>query len=108
LTIQIAPQWRCGAAMSIFIDWMTATHGSPAAEVVRRVLLFRVGVLPVGMPAAQCLTPALFRRTFVTAYLRAYRRLHPLSDVEIEAWIPILAAAGSLGGSGQRKRCCCS
>ena len=45
------------------------------------------------MPAAKRLTPALFRRTFVTTYLRAYRRLHPLSDVEIEAWIPILAAA---------------
>lgn len=78
---------------AIVIDWMTGTHGNPAADVARTVLLFRVAVLPEGMPATKRIMTAVIRRSFLVAYLRVYRRLHPISDAEIAMWIPILAAA---------------
>jgi uncharacterized protein (TIGR02172 family) len=82
----------------IVIDWMTATHGNPVADVARTVLLFRVAVLPEGMLLAKRLMTEFFRRAFLAAYLRAYRRLRPLPDADIEAWIPILAAARLVEG----------
>jgi uncharacterized protein (TIGR02172 family) len=77
----------------IVIDWMTACHGNAVADVARTVLLFRIGVLPEETPLAQRLVTPLIRRAFLSAYLRAYRTLQPLSEDEIEAWLPILAAA---------------
>jgi Ser/Thr protein kinase RdoA (MazF antagonist) len=77
----------------IVIDWMTATRGNPTADVARTVLLFRVGVLPEGMPAGKRIATGLFRRAFLAAYLRAYRAKWPLSDEEIAVWFPVLAAA---------------
>jgi uncharacterized protein (TIGR02172 family) len=77
----------------IVIDWMTATHGHPPTDVARTVLLFRVAVLPEGMPPAKRVMTELFRRAFLAAYLRAYRRMRPAPGAEIEAWIPMLAAA---------------
>ena len=77
----------------IVIDWVTATHGNPTADVARTVLLFRTAALPEGMPTVKRIMTQLFRRAFLAAYLRAYRDLRPLSDAEIEAWIPVLAAA---------------
>jgi aminoglycoside phosphotransferase (APT) family kinase protein len=77
----------------IVIDWMTATHGNPAADVARTVLLFRVAVLPAGMRAGKRIMTQLFRRVFLARYLQAYRRLRPVADAEIRAWTPVLAAA---------------
>jgi uncharacterized protein (TIGR02172 family) len=77
----------------IVIDWLTVTRGTPIADVTRTVLLFRVAVLPAGMPAAKRIMTQLLRRAFVGLYLRTYRRLRPLSDTEIAIWLPILAAA---------------
>jgi len=77
----------------IVIDWMTAGHGNAGADVARTVLLFRIGVLPEGTPLAQRVMTQLLRRAFLSAYLRAYRALRPLSEAVIEAWLPILAAA---------------
>jgi uncharacterized protein (TIGR02172 family) len=77
----------------VVIDWMTACHGNAVADVARTVLLFRVGLLPEGTPLAQRVMTPLIRRTFLAAYLRAYRTLRSLSEAAIEAWLPILAAA---------------
>jgi uncharacterized protein (TIGR02172 family) len=77
----------------IVIDWLTATRGNPAADVARTVLLFRIAVLPEGMPAAKRIMTQLLRRAFLGLYLRAYRRLRPISDTEIAIWLPILATA---------------
>jgi uncharacterized protein (TIGR02172 family) len=77
----------------IVIDWMMACHGNAIADVARTVLLFRIGVLPEETPLVQRLVTPLIRRAFLSAYLRAYRTLRPLSQDEIEAWLPILAAA---------------
>lgn len=78
---------------AIVLDWLTGTHGNSHADVARTVLLFRIAVLPEGMSATKRIMTQLLRRAFLAAYLRAYRRLQPTSDTEIEAWIPILAAA---------------
>jgi uncharacterized protein (TIGR02172 family) len=77
----------------VVIDWMTVTRGNPAADVARTVLLFRAGVLPEGTPAGKRIATEFFRRAFLSAYLRAYRALRPLPDAEIDAWLPLLAAA---------------
>jgi tRNA A-37 threonylcarbamoyl transferase component Bud32 len=84
----------------IVIDWMTAVHGNPVADVARTALLLRSAVLPAGMPAAKRLMTTLFRRAFLAAYLRAYRRLRPLPDAEMVAWTPVLAAARLAEGIG--------
>ena len=108
LAIQIAPKWRCGAAMSICIDWMTAMHSSPVVEVVRTVLLFRVGVLPSECrqpnasrrrsSAAPSLPPTCGRIAVCTHCLTSKSRRGSRS------WL----LPGSLRGSGQRNRCCCA
>ena len=77
----------------IVIDWMTACHGPAATDVARTVLLLRIGALPEGTPLAQRVMTPLIRQAFLAAYLRAYRTLRSLSEDEIEAWLPILAAA---------------
>lgn len=77
----------------VVIDWVTACHGNPAADVARTVLLFRTGVLPEPAPLAQRVATPFIRRVFLSAYLRAYRSLRSLSMAEIEAWLPMLAAA---------------
>jgi uncharacterized protein (TIGR02172 family) len=77
----------------IVIDWMTACHGHAVADVARTVLLLRIGVLPEGTPLAQRVMTPLIRRAFLAAYLKAYHTLRSLSEAEIEAWFPILAAA---------------
>jgi uncharacterized protein (TIGR02172 family) len=77
----------------IVIDWMTTCHGNAVADVARTVLLLRIGVLPEGTPFAQRVMTPLIRRAFLAAYLKAYLALRSLSEDEIEAWLPILAAA---------------
>ena len=78
---------------AIVIDWMTGTHGNPAADVARTVLLFQTAVLPEGVSAIKRVMTQIFRRAFLAAYLRAYRRLRPISAADIARWLPILAAA---------------
>jgi uncharacterized protein (TIGR02172 family) len=77
----------------VVIDWMTACHGNAVADVARTVLLLRIGALPEGTPLAQRVMTPLIRRAFLATHLKAYRALRSLSEVEIEAWLPILAAA---------------
>ncbi len=77
----------------VVLDWMTGTHGNPDADVARTVLLFRIAVLPEGMPAAKRIMTEVLRRTFLAAYLRSYRHRRPLSEAEIASWMPIVAAA---------------
>ncbi len=77
----------------IVIDWTTAARGNPLADVARTVLMFRLAALPPAMPASKRIMVQLLRYIFLRAYLRAYRSLRPLTDAEIEAWIPVLAAA---------------
>ncbi len=77
----------------IVIDWMTATRGNPTADVARTVLMLRIGALPPHLAAARRIMIELFRRAFLAVYLAEYRTLRPFPVEQIEAWIPILAAA---------------
>ena len=77
----------------LVIDWMSASCGNPVADVARTTLMFRMARVPeYDSPATQQAVD-LARRSFYQAYLIAYltRRSFPVN--EIEAWIPILAAA---------------
>lgn len=77
----------------IVIDWTTASRGNPIADVARTVLMFRMAAVPPHMPAGQRLLIQFLRARFLAAYLRAYRGRRACPDAELEAWIPVLAAA---------------
>ena len=77
----------------LVIDWMSASHGNPVADVARTTLMFRMARVPEYYSAETQRAVELARRSFYDAYLSAYltRRTFPVD--EIEAWIPVLAAA---------------
>lgn len=64
-----------GAAM--IVDWPDATSGPPAADVARSYLLMRHG-------AGDALADA---------YLRRYLAASELTDADVRAWLPVIAAA---------------
>ncbi|MGN7358712.1 phosphotransferase family protein [Paenibacillus sp. SAF-054] len=75
------------------IDWMTATAGSPAADVARTLLLLRSGTLPEELPPD---IQELFNRTreqLTTGYLQEYMKLSGMTISEIERWMVPVAAA---------------
>ena len=76
----------------VIIDWMTAGHGNPDADVARTVLMLRQGQ-PMGASALQLKVIELLRQQLLAGYLRAYRALRPCPDSAIEAWMPVIAAA---------------
>lgn len=74
------------------IDWLTASHGNPDADVARTVLMLREGtVLHVSAPQRALIT--LLRRAFLHRYLGSYRNLRPCPPAAIAAWMPVIAAA---------------
>jgi Ser/Thr protein kinase RdoA (MazF antagonist) len=77
----------------VIIDWMTVSRGNPAADVARTTLLFLGGSLPPTMPRPRQIIVQGLRRLYYVLYLRAYRRRRSVSQIEIDVWLPILAAA---------------
>lgn len=74
------------------IDWLTASHGNPDADVARTVLMLREGeVLHVN--AVQRALITLLRRAFLHRYLGSYRRNRPCPAAAVAAWMPVIAAA---------------
>jgi aminoglycoside phosphotransferase (APT) family kinase protein len=76
----------------VIIDWMTAGHGHPDADVARTVLMLQRGE-PPGASVLQLRLIGLLRRALLRSYLRAYRAHRPCPDAAIAAWIPVIAAA---------------
>jgi len=76
----------------VIIDWMTAGHGNPDADVARTVLMLRHGQ-PMGASALQLKLIELLRQQLLSGYLRAYRSRRPCPDSAIEDWVPVIAAA---------------
>ena len=77
----------------VVIDWMSASHGNPVADVARTTLMFRLARVPeYYSPETQDAVDRA-RRSFYGAYLSAYLSRRPFPIEEIEAWIPVLAAA---------------
>jgi Ser/Thr protein kinase RdoA (MazF antagonist) len=64
-----------GAAM--IVDWPDATSGPPAADVARSYLLMRHGA----------------GHELADAYLQRYLAASELTDADIRAWLPVIAAA---------------
>ena len=77
----------------VVIDWMSASHGNPVADVARTTLMFRMARVPEYYSPETQQAVDLARRSFYEAYLSAYLSRRPFPVDEIEAWIPVLAAA---------------
>ncbi len=71
----------------VILDWMTACHGDPHADVARTVLMsqgFRFAIPPDWHAALHA---------FIDRYLARYRELRDLSLPELQAWrLPIAIA----------------
>ncbi len=82
----------------VVIDWMTATCGSPAADVARTLFLVRDSGVPSYLSPAQRLLVTLARRRFASVYLRQYVDRRRLDPDELRAWrLPVVAARLSEG-----------
>ncbi len=77
----------------VVIDWMSATCGNPVADVARTVLMLRLARVPEYYPMETQQAVDLARRSFLDAYLSEYLSRRPFPVEEIEAWVPVLAAA---------------
>lgn len=75
----------------VVIDWMTASLGSPWADVARSSMLLTVGVKAAG----DMVNPAirLLSGQFHQAYLNRYRSLVHDGQAELARWQPVIAAA---------------
>ncbi len=73
------------------VDWPNATRGNPLADVARTALLVLYSELPPGLPARGEILRQ--RQFFFQTYLEHYQSLAPLDMAELEAWMPIVAAA---------------
>jgi hypothetical protein len=75
----------------VVIDWMTASLGSPWADVARTSMILTIGVKAAGdmvNPVIRLLS-GQFHRT----YLNRYRSLVPDGQAELARWLPVIAAA---------------
>jgi uncharacterized protein (TIGR02172 family) len=75
----------------IVIDWMTASVGSPWADVARTSLLLSIGAKAAGKQVRPIIRTAikLYHRT----YMNRYRALNPDTENELNRWMPVIAAA---------------
>lgn len=75
----------------VIIDWMTGMQGHALADVARTSLLLTIGVSPNANVVMRVLT-GILRHQFHRAYISEYCRLSGAKWVEIERWMPIIAA----------------
>jgi uncharacterized protein (TIGR02172 family) len=75
------------------IDWTDAKRGSPAADIARTTILLTESALPAHLNPAARLFFNGFRRLFYHAYMSRYAQIRPLALAEVQAWIPLQAAA---------------
>jgi aminoglycoside phosphotransferase (APT) family kinase protein len=75
----------------VVIDWMTASRGSPGADVARTSLILSIGAKAAGKQLRPIIRAAiaLFHRT----YLYRYHALEPGAIKEMARWMPLIAAA---------------
>jgi tRNA A-37 threonylcarbamoyl transferase component Bud32 len=77
----------------VTVDWITATIGSPTADVARTWLLPTMGTLPEDKSKVEVLLAKHLRSWFCRTYLKEYRKLSNLSLDELESWkLPVAAA----------------
>ncbi len=73
------------------IDWMTANRGNPWADVARTHLLLTLGQPPGNVIALRLIL--LARGLFYRGYMRRYQSFATEGREQLQAWIPIMAAA---------------
>ncbi len=73
----------------IVLDWGSARHGNPLADVARTCVLFATDHLEASAPPVA----KIWNSTFARAYLRCYFDGTTQKQDELERWITILAAA---------------
>ncbi|MFL7794515.1 MAG: phosphotransferase family protein [Anaerolineae bacterium] len=78
---------------SVVIDCMNATRGNPLADVARTSLMCRVGAAPPGASRSVRWSTRLGQGAFHTLYLREYFSRRSVGREQLEAWIPVVAAA---------------
>jgi tRNA A-37 threonylcarbamoyl transferase component Bud32 len=82
----------------VVIDWMNATQGNPLADVARTSLMCRVGSAPSGASRSVRWATRLGQGAFHALYLREYFGRRPFNREQLEAWIPVVAAARLVEG----------
>jgi uncharacterized protein (TIGR02172 family) len=75
------------------LDWMTASAGTPAADVARTMLLLKDATLPEHMPIIIKFVVGRMRKSLADAYIKQYVRLSGLQKEEVESWRIVIAAA---------------
>lgn len=76
----------------VVIDWMTATRGLPASDLMRSLMILETSAIPPVVPPLQRRLLTIGRGLLTTAYRREYLRRLPLSAAERELWrLPLLA-----------------
>jgi uncharacterized protein (TIGR02172 family) len=88
----------------VVIDWMTAGRGHPVADVAATTLLFRIARVPDYYSTETQEAVDQARRAFYQAYRAAYLGYRPFPVAEIEAWIPVLAAARLSNGIAEEEQ----
>ena len=78
---------------ALIIDWMTANRGNPWADVARTHLLLTIGQTPARINIFMRTLILFGRRTFYGAYMKRYQASAPEGKQQLQAWIPIMAAA---------------
>jgi uncharacterized protein (TIGR02172 family) len=75
----------------VVIDWIDVTSGHPLADFARTAVLVRFGAPP---PANLLgLVVRWGRSTFYKTYHQRYFELSSLKPADVQAWIPVIAAA---------------
>lgn len=74
----------------VVIDWMTASLGSPWADVARTSLILSIGARAPGKQVRPHIRTAI--QLYHHTYLNRYRALHPDRENELNRWMPVIAA----------------
>lgn len=75
----------------IVIDWMTASVGSPWADVARTSLILSIGAKGAGKQVSPIIRIAI--KLYHQTYLNRYRMLNPDKENERNRWMTVIAAA---------------
>lgn len=73
------------------VDWPNAMQGNPLADIARTTLLILHSELPSDLPGREEILRE--REVFYGAYLEHYQNFSDLDLDELQAWMPIVAAA---------------
>lgn len=73
------------------VDWPSAMRGNPLADIARTTLLMLYSEFPQNLPAREEILRQ--RRMFYQTYLEHYQTFSGLDMAQLQAWMPIVAAA---------------